>query len=110
MKKNGFVFLLTIAVLLPMLPAVSGAAATVTIDVMTVLASNESDHIDPALAELAKELKSVFRYSSYDLIGRKKGHDNHHYITCNDQEIDRPALDDPPNSNEDGQSNGNRDR
>jgi hypothetical protein len=61
MKKNGFVFLLTIAVLLPTLPAVSGAAATVTIDVMTVLASNESDHIDPALAELAKGIDS--RYS-----------------------------------------------
>jgi hypothetical protein len=70
MKKYGFVFLLVIAVLLPMIPAMSGATSTVTIDVMTVLASNESDHIDPALAELARELQSVFRYSSYDLIGR----------------------------------------
>jgi hypothetical protein len=50
----------------------AGAAETVNIDLKTVLASNESDKIDPQIADLAQELQSVFRYSSYRLINHNK--------------------------------------
>lgn len=46
------------------------ADSTVGIDVKTILASNEGGDIDPRLRDLVRELKSVFRYSSYQLLSR----------------------------------------
>jgi hypothetical protein len=46
------------------------AAPTVRIEVKTILASNKNGDVDPRLRDLVRELRSVFRYSSYKLIGR----------------------------------------
>ena len=48
------------------------ADSTVRIDVKTILASNEGGDTDPRLRDLVRELQSVFRYSSYKLIGRDR--------------------------------------
>ena len=45
------------------------AASKIDISVKTVLASQEAAYVDPRLKDLAKELKSVFRYTSYRLLG-----------------------------------------
>ena len=68
MKKIGSSVLLFIAALLFAAVSPVHSASSVAIEVRTVLASNQSDHVDPNLAELAGELKSVFRYSSYTLL------------------------------------------
>ena len=44
------------------------AESKIDIVVETVLASQDSDHIDPSLTDLVEELQSVFRYSSYRLL------------------------------------------
>jgi len=43
----------------------------VHIVVETVLASQGSQYLDPRLSNLIEELQSVFRYSSYRLLGQK---------------------------------------
>jgi len=48
------------------------ADSTVRIDVKTILASNEKGDTDPRLKDLVRELQSVFRYSSYQLLGRDR--------------------------------------
>lgn len=47
------------------------SADKIQIVVKTVLASQDEDYIDPSLSDLAKELKSLFRYSSYRLLGQE---------------------------------------
>jgi hypothetical protein len=44
------------------------AEQNVDIVVKTILASQESNYLDPRLAVLVEELQSVFRYSSYRLL------------------------------------------
>jgi hypothetical protein len=46
--------------------------ALIQLDVKTILASNEPGNIDPRLQNLINELKTVFRYSSYQLVGQNK--------------------------------------
>ena len=48
------------------------ADSIVQIDVKTILASNEGRDIDPRLRGLVRELKSVFRYSSYQLLSQDR--------------------------------------
>ena len=48
------------------------AEPIVRIDVKTILASNEGRDIDPRLRGLVRELKSVFRYSSYQLLSQDR--------------------------------------
>ena len=48
----------------------SWAGPPIRINVKTILASQEAGGIDPNLRNLAKDLQSVFRYSSYELIGQ----------------------------------------
>ena len=46
------------------------SASTIKTNIKTILASNESNTIDPQLRSLARELQSVFRYSSYKLLAQ----------------------------------------
>jgi hypothetical protein len=48
----------------------SWAAGGIHVRVQTVLASQDKAFIDPGLSGLAQELRSVFRYSSYKLLGK----------------------------------------
>ncbi|MDY6987792.1 MAG: hypothetical protein SWQ30_07015 [Thermodesulfobacteriota bacterium] len=49
-------------------PGALWAKGNIAIDVKTVLASQESEYLDPSLSSLTKELQSIFRYSSYRLL------------------------------------------
>jgi hypothetical protein len=48
------------------------AEGKVNVAVKTVLASQGSAFIDPELSSLAQELKSLFRYSSYQLLSKDR--------------------------------------
>lgn len=65
-RKLNFVFVLSIMTCLLVVPA--QAKQSVDIVVKTILASQDSDDIDPRLSILVEELQSVFRYSSYRLL------------------------------------------
>jgi hypothetical protein len=56
-------------VLLPPLQAWSGE--NISIAVKTILASENGKSVDPGLNDIVRELQSVFRYSSYKLLGEK---------------------------------------
>lgn len=59
--------------LLPLLAAVpSEAADAVTVDVGAVYASNEGTSIDPALGTIRGKLRSMFNYTSYRMLDRKR--------------------------------------
>ena len=59
--------------LLSLLAAVpSGAADTVTVDVGAIYASNEGSSIDPALGTIRGKLQSMFNYTSYRMLDRKR--------------------------------------
>jgi hypothetical protein len=60
--------------LLLLLPAAgpSEAADTVTVDVGAVYASNEGTSIDPALGTIRGKLQSMFNYTSYRMLDRKR--------------------------------------
>ena len=60
-------------VLLALLAAVpSEAADTVSVDVGAVYASNEGTSIDPALGTIRGKLRSMFNYTSYRMLDRKR--------------------------------------
>ncbi|MBF0099631.1 MAG: hypothetical protein HQK77_01855 [Desulfobacterales bacterium] len=48
----------------------AGNTQSIHIMVKTVLASNESNYMDPRLADLTRDLEQVFRYSSYQLLAQ----------------------------------------
>ena len=55
---------------------VAGAAekkepSAVELKILTIIASNDGDRIDPQLKPLAKQLKPTFKFSSYRLAGRQ---------------------------------------
>ena len=50
----------------------SGAADTVSVDVGAVYASNEGTSIDPALGTIRGKLHSMFNYTSYRMLDRKR--------------------------------------
>ncbi|MBW6503283.1 hypothetical protein K0B90_03260 [bacterium] len=50
----------------------SDAADTVTVDVGAVYASNEGTSIDPALGTIRGKLHSMFNYTSYRMLDRKR--------------------------------------
>jgi len=58
------------AVLLSCIAVPAWPADKINIVVKVVLASQDKEYIDPSLSDLAKELQSVFRYSSYRLLGQ----------------------------------------
>jgi hypothetical protein len=47
-------------------------AKNIDVTVQTVLASQDEVFIDPGLSNMAKELQSLFRYSSYRLLGKDR--------------------------------------
>ena len=47
----------------------SWAGSKINIGLMTILASNQKGKVDPNLKNVVGELQSVFKYSSYELIG-----------------------------------------
>lgn len=64
---------LSFLLLLLLLAAVpSEAANTVTVDVGAVYASNEGTSIDPALGMIRGKLHSMFNYTSYRMLDRKR--------------------------------------
>jgi hypothetical protein len=65
----AFAFLLFL-LLLPAVP--SGAANAVSVDVGAVYASNEGTSIDPALGTIRGKLQSMFNYTSYRMLDRKR--------------------------------------
>jgi len=58
------------AVLMGWLSGPTWAETRLSIVVKTVLASNDSTHIDPRIPGLTQKLQSVFRYSSYRLLSQ----------------------------------------
>jgi len=64
---------LPILLLLLLLAAVPvDAADTVSVDVGAVYASNEGTSIDPALGTIREKLRSMFNYTSYRMLDRKR--------------------------------------
>ena len=63
---------LVILLLLLLAPAPSEAAHTVSVDVGAVYASNEGTSIDPALGTIRGKLRSMFNYTSYRMLNRKR--------------------------------------
>lgn len=68
--KKEIVFLMGIFFWACMIAPVSAQHIDTT--VKTVLASNGGNRIDPRLKSLTRELQSVFRYSSYELIAENR--------------------------------------
>lgn len=72
-KNTGILAcLLIILSLLLFAPSNAMAGNDINITVTTILASEKGNSVDPKLKGLVKELKSVFRYSSYDFLGEKR--------------------------------------
>ena len=63
-------FFLSLLLLFAAVPSV--AADTVTVDVGAVYASNEGTSIDPALGTIRTKLRSMFNYTSYRMLDRKR--------------------------------------
>ena len=64
---------LAFLLLLLLLAAVRAEAAdTVTVDVGSVYASNEGTSVDPALGTIRGKLRSMFNYTSYRMLDRKR--------------------------------------
>ncbi|MBI5905280.1 MAG: hypothetical protein HZB86_06975 [Deltaproteobacteria bacterium] len=64
-----------VSVVLLLLVAASTASAapgTVSVDIGSVYASNEGSSIDPALENIRGKLRSMFNYSSYRMLDRKR--------------------------------------
>ncbi len=72
MKKWRSLLVLLILMAVLCSPAYVRAAPSVKIEVKTILASQENDFIDPKLKGLTGELQSVFKYSSYRLLGQDR--------------------------------------
>lgn len=69
------ILLPAIAVLAILFAAPAASAAppgSVTVDVGVVIASNEGNSIDPGLAGLRAKLQSMFNYTSYKMLDRKR--------------------------------------
>jgi hypothetical protein len=52
--------------------AAAAAPGTVTVDIGVVVASNQGNSIDPSLTTLRTKLQSMFNYSSYKVLDRKR--------------------------------------
>ena len=70
MKANKFITILLIVLLLGGLAGATWAEPRINIVVKTVLASQGASYVDPGLSSLTQEFQSVFRYSSYRLLGQ----------------------------------------
>ena len=68
--KVSLLRFLPLCILLLLPPAF--AASNINITVRTILAAQDSQHVDPRLKNLVGELTSVFRYTSYRLLGEDR--------------------------------------
>ena len=68
MRFKSLSILVLIALMASGLAGAAWAKDDIAVDVRTVLASQESEYLDPKLSSLIKELQSIFRYSSYRLL------------------------------------------
>lgn len=67
MRNKTIILVLALALLIGA-GGISTAHAKVRIEVKTILAAQGKKHVDPKLVSIVRELKSVFRYSSYKLL------------------------------------------
>ena len=72
MGLKKLVILLILSALILGLSGSVWAEPKTNIVIKTVLASQDSDFVDPRLSDLIKDLQSVFRYSSYKLLGQDR--------------------------------------
>ena len=72
MKSYSVVFWAVVVAITAVQASPTWAAGKVDVAVKTVLASQGSEFIDPELSGLAKELQSLFRYSSYRLLSKDR--------------------------------------
>ena len=63
---------LLILILILLSPSFVLSDTQIQLDVKIILASDKASNVDPKLENLIKELKTVFRYSSYQLLGRDR--------------------------------------
>jgi hypothetical protein len=70
--RAGAPALLFLLLLLLLAAVPSEAAETVSVDVGAVYASNEGTSIDPALGAIRGKLRSMFNYTSYRMLDRKR--------------------------------------
>ena len=71
-KNSGkLAVLLLIFSLLLFVPTYARSGPNINIAVKTILASGKGNSVDPRLQSLVRELKSVFRYSSYEFLNQK---------------------------------------
>ncbi|HEX7519328.1 MAG TPA: hypothetical protein VF325_03520, partial [Candidatus Deferrimicrobium sp.] len=70
--RTGAPALLFLLLLLLLAAVPSEAANTVSVDVGAVYASNEGTSIDPALGTIRGKLRSMFNYTSYRMLDRKR--------------------------------------
>ena len=72
MKFKRLSISFSLIVLTGMVSSPVWAKSNIDIAVRAVLASQGSEYLDPKLSDLVDELKSVFRYSSYRLLGENR--------------------------------------
>jgi len=70
--RAGAPTLIILLLLLPLVAVPSEAADTVAVDVGAVYASNEGTSVDPALGTIRGKLQSMFNYTSYRMLDRKR--------------------------------------
>lgn len=71
MAKRSLRILFIVLIFIALMPGYSGAASNVRIEVKIILATQKKGPIDPRLQGLTRDLQSVLRYSSYELLGSK---------------------------------------
>ena len=72
MKSRNTLILFLIIFFILFSPSFVLSGAPIQLEVKVIIASNKPGDIDSSLENLIKELKKVFRYSSYQLLGRSK--------------------------------------
>lgn len=69
-RNTGYLLFLLVIITF-ICPASTWADQNIHLNVKTILASGKKNFIDPRLKNLVSELKSVFRYSSYEFLNQK---------------------------------------
>ncbi len=67
-----FKLVILVGVLFSIVTPMSWADPRVSVEVKTVLASSKGNYLDPQLSQMAEELQSLFRYTSYRLLSRDR--------------------------------------
>ena len=70
--RKKFKLVILVGVLLIMVTPMSWADPKISVEVKTVLASSQGNYLDPQLSQMAAELQSLFRYTSYRLLSRDR--------------------------------------